>query len=124
MNPGTGARGVVRRAVRRGTGKRPRDPARTNACVLELARARAGGAAGGTGTSGANPADRARRADRRRVRVCREAAEGRTSRETPKGVCVTEKTVQRHLSGAYQKLGISCHFQLTIAMPEWRTGGR
>ena len=39
-------------------------------------------------------------------RVCRQVAEGRTNREVAQALFVTEKTVERHLSSAYQKLGI------------------
>jgi DNA-binding CsgD family transcriptional regulator len=49
-------------------------------------------------------------------RVCRQAAEGRTNREVAQALFVTEKTVERHLSSAYQKLGIRSRFQLAAAI--------
>ena len=49
-------------------------------------------------------------------RVCRQAAEGRTNRELAQALFVTEKTVERHLSSAYQKLGIRSRFQLATAI--------
>jgi DNA-binding CsgD family transcriptional regulator len=49
-------------------------------------------------------------------RVCREAVSGRTNREIAQELFVTEKTVERHLSNAYQKLGIRSRFQLTAAI--------
>ncbi len=45
-------------------------------------------------------------------RVCRQAAEGRSNREVAQALFVTEKTIERHLSSAYQKLGIRSRFQL------------
>ncbi len=51
-------------------------------------------------------------------RVCRQAAEGRTNREIAQALFVTEKTVERHLSSAYQKLGIRSRFQLPAAIGE------
>jgi len=45
-------------------------------------------------------------------RVCRQVAEGQTNREVAQALFVTEKTVERHLSSAYQKLGIRSRFQL------------
>ncbi|MGN6173300.1 MAG: ATP-binding protein [Streptosporangiaceae bacterium] len=51
-------------------------------------------------------------------RVCREAAEGRTNRELAQALFVTEKTIERHLSSAYQKLGIRSRFQLAAAIGE------
>ena len=39
-------------------------------------------------------------------RVCRQAAAGQTNRELAQALFVTEKTVERHLSSAYAKLGI------------------
>jgi DNA-binding CsgD family transcriptional regulator len=49
-------------------------------------------------------------------RVCRQVAEGRTNREVAQALFVTEKTVERHLSSAYQKLGIRSRFQLPAAI--------
>jgi len=49
-------------------------------------------------------------------RVCRQAAEGRTNREIAQALFVTEKTVERHLSSAYQKLEIRSRFQLASAI--------
>jgi DNA-binding CsgD family transcriptional regulator len=49
-------------------------------------------------------------------RVCRQAAEGHTNREIAQALFVTEKTVERHLSSAYQKLGIRSRFQLAAAV--------
>ncbi len=49
-------------------------------------------------------------------RVCRQAADGRTNREVAQALFVTEKTVERHLSSAYQKLGIRSRFQLPAAI--------
>jgi len=49
-------------------------------------------------------------------RVCRQAAEGRTNREIAQALFVTEKTVERHLSSAYQKLGVRSRFQLLAAI--------
>jgi DNA-binding CsgD family transcriptional regulator len=49
-------------------------------------------------------------------RVCRQAAEGRTNREVAQAMFVTEKTVERHLSSVYQKLGIRSRFQLAAAI--------
>jgi DNA-binding CsgD family transcriptional regulator len=59
-------------------------------------------------------------------RVCRQAAAGRTNREVAQALFVTEKTVERHLSSAYQKLGIRSRFQLAAAIGEQReiTPGR
>jgi DNA-binding CsgD family transcriptional regulator len=51
-------------------------------------------------------------------RVCRQAAEGNTNREIAQALFVTEKTVERHLSSAYQKLGIRSRFQLAAAIAE------
>lgn len=51
-------------------------------------------------------------------RVCRQAADGRTNREIAQALFVTEKTVERHLSSAYQKLGIRSRFQLLEAIGE------
>ncbi len=51
-------------------------------------------------------------------RVCRQAAEGRSNREIAQALFVTEKTVERHLSGAYQKLGIRSRFQLPAAIAD------
>jgi len=49
-------------------------------------------------------------------RVCRQAAEGQTNREVAQALFVTEKTIERHLSSAYQKLGIRSRFQLASAI--------
>jgi DNA-binding CsgD family transcriptional regulator len=49
-------------------------------------------------------------------RVCRQAADGHTNREIAQALFVTEKTVERHLSSAYQKLGIRSRFQLAAAI--------
>jgi DNA-binding CsgD family transcriptional regulator len=51
-------------------------------------------------------------------RVCRQAAEGRSNREIAQALFVTEKTVERHLSSAYQKLGVRSRFQLLAAIGE------
>ncbi|MET0762151.1 MAG: AAA family ATPase [Thermoleophilaceae bacterium] len=51
-------------------------------------------------------------------RVCRQAAEGRTNREVAQALYVTEKTIERHLSSAYHKLGIRSRFQLSAAIGE------
>ena len=51
-------------------------------------------------------------------RVCREAAEGRSNRELAQALFVTEKTIERHLSSAYAKLGIRSRFQLPAAIGE------
>jgi len=49
-------------------------------------------------------------------RVCRQVAEGHTNREVAQALFVTEKTVERHLSSAYQKLEIRSRFQLPEAI--------
>ena len=49
-------------------------------------------------------------------RVCRQVAEGNTNREVAQALFVTEKTIERHLSSAYQKLGIRSRFQLPAAI--------
>jgi DNA-binding CsgD family transcriptional regulator len=49
-------------------------------------------------------------------RVCRQAADGHTNREIAQTLFVTEKTVERHLSSAYQKLGVRSRFQLPAAI--------
>ncbi len=49
-------------------------------------------------------------------RVCRQVVEGHTNREVAQALFVTEKTVERHLSSAYQKLGIRSRFQLPEAI--------
>ncbi len=49
-------------------------------------------------------------------RVCRQAADGQTNREVAQALFVTEKTVERHLSSAYQKLGIRSRVQLASAI--------
>ncbi len=51
-------------------------------------------------------------------RVCRQAVDGRTNREVAQALFVTEKTIERHLSSAYQKLGIRSRFQLAAAIGE------
>jgi DNA-binding CsgD family transcriptional regulator len=51
-------------------------------------------------------------------RVCRQAAEGRTNREIAQTLFVTEKTIERHLSSAYHKLGVRSRFQLLGAIGE------
>jgi DNA-binding CsgD family transcriptional regulator len=51
-------------------------------------------------------------------RVCRQAADGQTNREVAQALFVTEKTIERHLSSAYQKLGIRSRFQLASAISE------
>jgi DNA-binding CsgD family transcriptional regulator len=43
-------------------------------------------------------------------RVCRQVAGGQTNREVAQALFVTERTVERHLSSAYQKLGIRSRF--------------
>jgi DNA-binding NarL/FixJ family response regulator len=50
------------------------------------------------------------------LRVCRQAADGHTNRQIAQALFVTEKTVERHLSSAYQKLGIRSRFQLAGAI--------
>jgi DNA-binding CsgD family transcriptional regulator len=49
-------------------------------------------------------------------RVCTQVAGGQTNREVAQALFVTEKTVERHLSSAYQKLGIRSRFQLASAI--------
>ena len=51
-------------------------------------------------------------------RVCRQAAEGQTNREIAQALFVTEKTVERHLSSAYHKLGIRSRHQLASAIEQ------
>ena len=51
-------------------------------------------------------------------RVCRQAVEGHTNREIAEALFVTEKTIERHLSSAYQKLGIRSRFQLAAAIEQ------
>jgi DNA-binding CsgD family transcriptional regulator len=51
-------------------------------------------------------------------RVCHQVAEGQTNREVAQALFVTEKTVERHLSSVYQKLGIRSRFQLASAIGE------
>jgi DNA-binding CsgD family transcriptional regulator len=51
-------------------------------------------------------------------RVCQRAVSGRTNRDIAQALFVTEKTVERHLSSAYQKLGIRSRFQLAAAIGE------
>jgi DNA-binding CsgD family transcriptional regulator len=50
--------------------------------------------------------------------VCRQAADGRTNREIAQALFVTEKTIERHLSSAYHKLGVRSRFQLPAAIAE------
>ena len=50
------------------------------------------------------------------LRVCRQAVEGLTNREAAQALFVTEKTIERHLSSAYQKLGIRSRVQLSAAL--------
>ena len=49
-------------------------------------------------------------------RVCRQVADGHTNREVAQALFVTEKTVERHLSSAYHKLGIRSRYQLPAAI--------
>jgi DNA-binding NarL/FixJ family response regulator len=49
-------------------------------------------------------------------RVCRQVADGHTNREVAQALFVTEKTVDRHLSSAYHKLGIRSRYQLPAAI--------
>jgi DNA-binding CsgD family transcriptional regulator len=49
-------------------------------------------------------------------RVCRQVAAGSTNREVAQALFVTEKTVERHLSSAYAKLGIRSRVQLSAAL--------
>ena len=49
-------------------------------------------------------------------RVCRQVAEGHTNREVAQALFVTEKTVERHLSSVYNKLGIRSRHQLRAAI--------
>jgi DNA-binding CsgD family transcriptional regulator len=49
-------------------------------------------------------------------RVCHQVAEGHTNREVAQALFVTEKTIERHLSSAYHKLGIRSRFQLPAAV--------
>jgi DNA-binding CsgD family transcriptional regulator len=49
-------------------------------------------------------------------RVCHQVAGGQTNREVAQALFVTEKTVERHLSSAYHKLGIRSRFQLRSAI--------
>jgi DNA-binding CsgD family transcriptional regulator len=49
-------------------------------------------------------------------RVCRQVAEGHTNRDVAQALFVTEKTVERHLSSAYHKLGIRSRYQLPAAI--------
>ena len=51
-------------------------------------------------------------------RVCRQVAEGHTNREVAQAVFITEKTVERHLSSIFQKLGIRSRHQLREAIGE------
>jgi DNA-binding CsgD family transcriptional regulator len=49
-------------------------------------------------------------------RVCRQAVAGQTNRELAQALFVTEKTIERHLSSAYAKLGIRSRVQLPAAI--------
>ena len=49
-------------------------------------------------------------------RVCRQVADGHSNREVAQALFVTEKTVERHLSSAYHKLGIRSRYQLAAAI--------
>ena len=49
-------------------------------------------------------------------RVCRQVADGHTNREVAQALFVTEKTVERHLSSVYHKLGIRSRHQLRAAI--------
>ena len=51
-------------------------------------------------------------------RVCRQVAEGHTNREVAQAIFITEKTVERHLSSIFQKLGIRSRHQLREAIGE------
>jgi DNA-binding CsgD family transcriptional regulator len=51
-------------------------------------------------------------------RVCHQAASGLTNREIAQALFVTDKTIERHLSSAYHKLGIRSRFQLSSAIGE------
>ena len=51
-------------------------------------------------------------------RVCQQAAAGRTNREIAQSLFVSEKTIERHLSNAYHKLGVRSRFQLLAAIGE------
>jgi DNA-binding NarL/FixJ family response regulator len=51
-------------------------------------------------------------------RVCRQVAAGHSNREVAQALFVTEKTVERHLSSAYHKLGIRSRYQLSAAISE------
>jgi DNA-binding CsgD family transcriptional regulator len=51
-------------------------------------------------------------------RVCRQAVKGHTNREIAQALFVTEKTIERHLSSAFHKLGIRSRFQLAAALGE------
>jgi DNA-binding CsgD family transcriptional regulator len=53
-------------------------------------------------------------------RVCRQVAEGRTNRDVAQALFVTEKTVERHLSSVYHKLGIRSRHQLRDAIGDAR----
>ena len=57
-------------------------------------------------------------------RVCRQVAEGHTNREVAQAVFITEKTVERHLSSVYQKLGIRSRHQLREAIGEQKQWGQ
>ena len=61
-------------------------------------------------------ADGAERADRGGAAGVPSGAGGQTNREVAQALFVTEKTVERHLSSAYQKLGIRSRFQLASAI--------
>ena len=72
----------------------------------------------GPGTPAAQGADGTNALTAAEWRVCRQAADGRTNREIAQALFVTEKTVERHLSSAYQKLEIRSRFQLASAITD------
>jgi DNA-binding CsgD family transcriptional regulator len=51
-------------------------------------------------------------------RVAELAAAGRSNREIAEQLFVTQKTVEGHLRGAYDKLGIRSRHALAEALPE------
>jgi DNA-binding CsgD family transcriptional regulator len=50
-------------------------------------------------------------------RVARLAADGASNREIAQALCVTQKTVEGHLSVAYRKRSISSRAQLVSRLP-------
>ena len=46
------------------------------------------------------------------------AADGRTNREIAQALYVSHKTVEKHLTAAYRKLGVSARKQLPGALPK------